>query len=172
MDNLDETMKKNMDLYYKDANSNFVRIEALIKQSQVDNTSKLGDALALLERKVNQDALKSHLDSLESKMEASLRRMIEADQVKRANQTNDILSKIKDSDNAATDKQSATMNRLAELIDRINKALTVQGFEKEKTKIFEKLAEQKGRIEDLAKKAEDYMDYKRNAIINGEKAKQ
>lgn len=57
-------MKKNMDLYYKDANSNFVRIESLIKQSQVENASKLGDALALLERKVNQDSLKSHLDSL------------------------------------------------------------------------------------------------------------
>lgn len=109
-------MKKNMDLYYKDANSNFVRIEALIKQSQVDNASKLGDALALLDRKVNQDSLKSHLDALDSKIETNLRRMIEADQVKRANQTNDILMKIRDSENTAGDKQVAMMNRLSELI--------------------------------------------------------
>ena len=72
-------------------------------------------------------------------METSLRRMIDADQVKRANQSNEMLMKIKDSENSATDKQTAVMNRLTELIERVNKSLTVQGFEKEKTKIYEKL---------------------------------
>lgn len=50
--------------------------------------------------------------------------------------------------------------------------MTIQGFEKEKTKLYEKLAEQKGRIEDLVKKAEDYTDYKRATIIASEKTKQ
>ena len=98
--------------------------------------------------------------------------MIDADQVKRANQTNDMLMKIKDSENAANDKQTATMNRLAELNERMGKVLTVQGFEKEKSKIHEKLAEHKGRLEDLVKKAEDYMDYKRSSIVGNEKTKQ
>lgn len=57
-----------MDLYFKDANTSFARLEAKIKESETANAAKLGDALALINRKVNQDALQSELDSLENKL--------------------------------------------------------------------------------------------------------
>lgn len=154
-----------MDLYFKDANSSFVRLETRIKESENANSAKLGDALALINRKVNEDSLKSQLDSLENKIESGVRRMFEADAVKRANHSNDIALKLKDSENAANERQVQLQNRLAELIEKINKSLSVQGFEKEKNKIYEKLVEQRGRTEDLIRKAEDYMEYKRNTII-------
>lgn len=75
--------------------------------------------------------------------------------------------KMKDGENAANDRQQSLQNKLAELIEKIGKSLTLQGFEKEKTKIFEKMSEQKARLDDLTRKAEDYMDYKRSTIMHG-----
>lgn len=172
MANLDETMKKNMDLYFRDANASFARLEAKIKESETENAKKLGDALALLSRKVNEESLKSQLDSLENRVDSSLRRMLEADNVKRASHANDILMKIKDTENSMQEKQGLLQSRLAELMEKINKSLSMQSFEKEKSKIYEKLSEQRGRIEDLSRRAEDYSDYKRSTTVGAEKSKQ
>lgn len=84
----------------------------MVKDGQNKYAGNLSDCMTLISKKVNEESLRGQLDSLESKMQTELKRLLDADCVKRANQANELIMKMKDGENAANDRQQSLQNKL------------------------------------------------------------
>lgn len=170
-DNLDKTITKNIESYFKDVSGSTAKLEASIKDAESRIAGKLADAFTLLERKINMETLDAKIGGIETKLLGKITSILDDDGMKRVKLTNDLIMNMQNTENNLKDKYEIMEKALADLMGRTNNSQTKADFEKERNKIYQNMNESKSRLDDIQRKTEEFFDFKRHLIIDGEKGK-
>lgn len=98
--------------------------------------------------------------------------MLKNDHMQRLSTVNDLKQSFKEVEKDNDIKNKSMSNKMQELAEKVAKALQVNAFEIEKHKIYERLSEMKHKTDDLGRKNQEFVEFRKSYLLNNEKSKQ
>lgn len=92
--------------------------------------------------------------------------------MQRLSTVNDLKQSFKEVEKDNDIKNKSMSNKMQELAEKVAKALQVNAFEIEKHKIYERLSEMKHKTDDLGRKNQEFVEFRKSYLLNNEKSKQ